>query len=179
MPPKQKESAATPAASGPKPKRSRTSFQTPTTPAATSAASEVVSTSTATPPASGPKPKRSKTSFQTPTTPALECATSVANEVGSPSTSYSTNRVVTLQPSAGGRRGYCTQDLSTTENSAIPSDIIGDSDIPDISDTIPPLVPESDIQPSSGAKSRPKQKNTTTVGYIQVFAKTGIFLMLI
>jgi hypothetical protein len=91
-----------------------------------------------------------------------------------------------LRPSAGGRRGYRTQDLSTTqssssldspaaENSAIPSDIIGD--IADISDTIPPLlvVPESDTQPSSGAKSRPKQKNTTTVGYIQVFAKTGNF----
>ena len=59
MPAKRKDSAAAPAASGPKPKRSRTSFRTPTTPAleaATSAASELVSTSAA-PAASGPKPK--------------------------------------------------------------------------------------------------------------------------
>ena len=151
--------------------------------AATSAASELVSTSAA-PAASGPKPKRSKTSFRTPTTtPALEAATSVASEVGSTSTSSSKNRVVTLRPSAGGRRGYRTQDLSTTqssssinspatENSAIPSDIIGDLDVPDISDSmVPPLVPESDNHP----KSRPKQKNTTTVGYIQEFSNTGIF----
>jgi hypothetical protein len=49
MPPKRKESAATPTASGPKPKRSKTSFRTPTTAAlepATSVPSEVGSTST-------------------------------------------------------------------------------------------------------------------------------------
>ena len=49
MPPKQKESAAIPAASGPKQKRSKTSFRTPTTAAlevTTSIASEVGSAST-------------------------------------------------------------------------------------------------------------------------------------
>jgi len=71
----------------------------------------------ATPAASGPKPKRSRTSFRTPTTPALEAATSVASEVGSTSTSCK-NRVVTLRASAGGRRGYRTQDLSTTQSSS-------------------------------------------------------------
>ena len=49
MPPERKESAATPIASGPKPKQSKTSFRTPTTAASesttTSAASDVGSTS--------------------------------------------------------------------------------------------------------------------------------------
>ena len=131
--------------------------------------------SAATPAASGPKQKQSKTSFRTPTTAALEGTTSAASEVGSTSTS-SKNRVVTLQANASGRRGYRSQDLSTTQstshdslaadNSSIPSEITGNSDITDISDpNHPPLDPESDIQLGSGVKSRPKKKNTTTVGY--------------
>jgi hypothetical protein len=129
--------------------------------------------SAATPAASGPKQKRSKTSFRTPTTAALEGTTSAAIEVSSTSTSTK-NRVVTLRASASGRRGYRSQDLSTqsssheslaAENSSIPSEITGDSDITDINDANdPPLDPESDTQPGSGAKSRPKKKNTTTVG---------------
>jgi len=130
--------------------------------------------SAATPAASGPKQKRSKTSFRTPTTAALEGTTSAAIEVGSTSTSTK-NRVVTLRASASGRRGYRSQDLSTTqssshnllaaENSSIPSEITGDLAITDINDAnYPPLDPETETQPGSGAKSRPKQKNTTTVG---------------
>ena len=126
----------------------------------------------ATPVASGPKQKRSKTSFRTPTTAALEGTTSATSEVGP-----TKNQVVTLRASASGRRGYRSQDLTTTqsssqgleslaaENSALPSDIT--SNIADISNPIPPLVyVESDTPPGPGAKSRTKQKNTTTVGYI-------------
>jgi hypothetical protein len=126
--------------------------------------------STATPTASGPKPKRSKTSFRTPTTAALDPATSVTSEVGSTSTS-SKNRVITLRASASGRRGYRSQDLSTTqsssldslagETSAIPSDIMGD--MADTCDPIPPLDPEGDTQPGSSTKPRQGKKNTTTV----------------
>ena len=130
--------------------------------------------SAATPVASGPKQKRSKPSFRTPTTAALEQTTSVSSDVGSTSTS-SKNRVVTLRASASGRRGYRSQDLSTAqssslENSAIPMDIATNitTNITDISDPnpIPPLDPESESQPDSGPKPRTKQKNTTTVGYI-------------
>ena len=124
--------------------------------------------SAAIPAASGPKHKRSKTSFRTPTTAALEGTTSAASKVGSTSTS-SKNRVVTLQASASGCRGYHSQDLSTTQstshkyltadNSSIPSEITGNSDITDISDpNHPPLDPESVTQP----------KNTTTVGYMDI-----------
>ena len=134
--------------------------------------------SAAAPAASGPKQKRSKTSFRTPTTAALE-STSSASELGSTSTS-SKNRVVTLRSSASGRRGYRSQDLSTTqsssldalaaENSPTSSDITNN-----IADTNPPLDLESDhTQPDSGAKSRRKQKNTTTVSYTGM---TGILLM--
>ena len=126
--------------------------------------------SAATPVASGPKQKRSKPSFRTPTTAALEQTTSVSSDVGSTSTS-SKNRVVTLRASASGRRGYRSQDLSTAqssslENSAIPMDIA--TNITGISDPnpIPPLDPESESPPDSGPKPRTKQKNTTTVGYI-------------
>ena len=127
--------------------------------------------SAATPAASGPKQKRSKTSFRTPTTAALEGTSSTTSEVGLTS---SKNRIVTLRSSASGRRGYRSQELSTTqssspdslgleaENSAHPTDIT-DS----ISDPIPPLDVESNTQSGSGAKSRPKQKNTTTVCYIR------------
>jgi hypothetical protein len=121
--------------------------------------------SAATPTASGPKLKRSKTSFRTPTTAALEPATSVASEVGSTGTS-SKNRVITLRASASGRRGYRSQDLSTTQSSsldslaaeasAIPSNII--SDMADTCDPIPPLDPEGDSQPGSSTKPRPKKK---------------------
>ena len=123
--------------------------------------------SAATPVASGPKQKRSKTSFQTPTTSALEGTTSAASEVGS-----TKNRVVTLRASASGRCGYHSQDLPATQSSSLDSMAADNSDLPsdiitDISDPIPPqaLHLESDAQPGSGAKSRPKQKNTTTVGY--------------
>lgn len=128
--------------------------------------------SAATPVASGPKPKRSKTSFRTPTTAALEPASGVASEVGSTSTS-SKNRVITLRASSSGRRGYRSQDLSTTqssgleslaaETSAIPSDF---NDMGDICDPNPPPDSEGETQPGSSAKKRPKQKNTTTVSYI-------------
>ena len=125
--------------------------------------------SAATPSASGPKQKRSKTSFRTPTTAALDGTTSSsASEVGT--TSSTKNRIVTLRASASGRRGYRSQDLSTTqsssldspdspeaENSAHPTDITDST-----SDPIPPIPP---LDGSEG-KSRPKQKNTTTVCYI-------------
>jgi hypothetical protein len=120
--------------------------------------------------APGPKQKRSKPSFRTPTTAGLD--STVASEVGS-TTSTSTSRVITLRANAtSGRRGYSTQILSTTstsslnslltENSALPSEICD-------SESIPPLILESDLQSgsssNSNAKSRPKQKNTTTVRY--------------
>ena len=117
--------------------------------------------SAATPVASGPKQKWSKTSFRTPTTVALE-----GSDVGS----TSKNRVITLQASASGRRGYHCKDLSTTQSSSLASDSLAAETSALPSDTmgepIPHLDVESDTQPSSGAKSRPKQKNTTTVGYI-------------
>ena len=66
--------------------------------------------SAAIPVASGPKQKKSKTSFRTPTTAALEGTTSAASEVGTK------NRVVTLRASSSGRRGYRSQDLSTSSH---------------------------------------------------------------
>lgn len=119
---------------------------------------------TSTSAASGPKPKRSKPSFRTPTTAGSEAtATSEVNSTK--------NRVVTLRASASGRRGYRTQDLATNSNSnpasptAEPSHL--PSHIPDDCDSIshPTELEESDIHPQaeSGTKSRPKQKNTTTV----------------
>jgi hypothetical protein len=142
--------------------------------------------SAATPSASGPKQKRSKTSFRTPTTAALEGATSSsASEVGT--TSSTKNRIVTLRASASGRRGYRSQDLSTTqgssldspdspgtENSAHPTENTDTSSTSDPIQPIPPLDVESDTQSGSGAKLRPKQKNTTTVCYIGL---TEILLM--
>jgi hypothetical protein len=97
----------------------------------------------------------------------LEGTTSAASEVSTK------NRVVTLRASSSGRRGYRSQDLSTSsQNSTLDSSAADDSahpshpsDITDISDPIPPLDLESDTQSGSGAKSKPKQKNTTTVGY--------------
>lgn len=117
-----------------------------------------------TPAASGPKQKRSKTSFRTPTTAALEGS---AAEVGSVK-----NRVVTLRASASGRRGYRTQDLSTSQSSSLDSSPAENSnlssEIPNTCDFIPhpnlDLESDSaDTQPGPSAKSRPKQKNTTTV----------------
>ena len=120
--------------------------------------------SAATSVASGPKQKRSKTSFRTPTAAALEDATSPASDVGSTSTK---NRVITLRPSASGRRGYRTHDLATSSNSNPASPAAEPSHlpphIPDECDSISLPTEESDIHPDSGAKSRPKQKNTTTV----------------
>jgi hypothetical protein len=119
----------------------------------------------AAPVGSGPKQKRSKTSFRTPTPAALEGSTSAASNVGS--TSSTKNRVVTLRASATGRRGYRTQDLATSSNSnpASPAAELPHlpPHIPDECDSISHPTEESDIHPDSGAKSRPKQKNTTTV----------------
>jgi hypothetical protein len=118
--------------------------------------------------APGPKPKRSKPSFRTPTTAGPE--STATSEVNS-----TKNRVVTLRASASGRRGYRTQDLATTSNSnsnsnpASPAAELSHppSYIPDECDSIshPTELEESDIHPQaeSGTKSRPKQKNTTTV----------------
>ena len=97
----------------------------------------------------------------------MEGTTSTASEVGS-----TMNQVVTFQASASGCRGYRSQELSATqsssvdslaaENSALPSDIT--SNIADTSVPIPLLDIESDTPHDLGAKPRPKQKNTTTVG---------------
>ena len=97
-------------------------------------------------------------------------ATTPASDVGS----TSTNRVVTLRASASGHCGYRSQDLSiqssslsydslAAENSALPSDNIGD--MADICETIPAPDLGNDTQPGSNAKPRPKKKNTTTVSY--------------
>ena len=124
--------------------------------------------SLATPVASGPKQKQSKTSFRTPMTAALEgtTTTSAVSDVGS----TSKNQVVTLRVSASGHCGYHSQDLSTTQSSSLTSDSLEAETSALPSDTMDELIPHLDVesgtQPSSGAKSRPKQKNTTTVGYI-------------
>jgi hypothetical protein len=123
------------------------------------------------PAASGPKQKRSKTSFRTPTTADLESTQAGPSELGS-----TKNRVVTLRASASGRRGYRSQDLSTASSSSANSEslnaenlVLPSDDTANSSDSIPPLNLESeqDLQPgptgNSSAKSRPKQKNTTTV----------------
>jgi hypothetical protein len=117
---------------------------------------------------SGPKQKRSKTSFRTPTTSTagLESTQAGPSEVGS-----TKSRVVTLRANASGRRGYRSQDLSTTSSSSFDSEsltaetLVLPSDISNTCDSIPPPNSESEIQsgPNSSAKSRPKQKNTTTV----------------
>jgi hypothetical protein len=120
--------------------------------------------SAATPVPSGPKPKRSRTSFWTPTTAGLEDTAAQASEVGS-----TKNRVVTLRASASGRRGYRSQDMSTapsstsTLNSPAADDLALPSFDLDIYDPILPPDQESDAPPGPSAKSRPKQKNTTTV----------------
>jgi hypothetical protein len=119
--------------------------------------------------ASGPKPKRSKTSFRTPTPAAFEGSSSATTEVGS-----TKNRIVTLRASASGRRGYRTQDLSTSQSTSLHSLAAEDSGLPsddttniaDISDPNPPMDLDGDFQPGSGAKSKPKKKNTTTVSFI-------------
>jgi hypothetical protein len=118
---------------------------------------------------SGPKAKRSKSTptFRTPTT-------STAGLEATPSDVNTTkNRVVTLRSSASGRRGYRTQDLATTSNSNSASPAAELSDLPpshisDECDSISHHTEESDIHPQAdlGAKTRPKQKNTTTVRHI-------------
>jgi len=112
--------------------------------------------------ASGPKTKRSKPSFRTPTT--STAGPEAPEQSGVNSTK---NRVVTLRPSASGRRGYRTQDLATSSNSNSASPAAEPSHlpphIPDECDSISLPTEESDIHPDSGAKSRRKQKNTTTV----------------
>ena len=70
-----------------------------------------------------------------------------------------------MQASASGRRGYRTQDFATTSNptspAAEPSHL--PSHISDECDSISHPTEESNIQLDSGTKSRPKEKNTTTV----------------
>jgi hypothetical protein len=98
----------------------------------------------------------------------LEDTSALASEVGS-----TKNRVITLRASASGRRGYRSQDLSTAPSStssldSSAADIMPDysalpSDVMNTCDSILPLDQESDTQPGPSAKSRPKQKNTTTV----------------
>ena len=120
--------------------------------------------SATTPVVSGPKPKRSKTSFRTPMAASLEGNPAGPSEVG-----LTANRMVTLRTSASGRRGYRSQDLSTTQSStsSLASNSLATetSDLPSatMGEPIQHLDVESDTQPSSGAKPRPKQKNTTTV----------------
>ena len=115
---------------------------------------------------SGPKAKRSKSTptFRTPTTSTAGLGATTTSEVNS-----TKNRVVTLRSSASGRRGYHTQDLATTSNSNNASPAAELSDLPphisDECDSIPPSTEENDIHPQTDlrSKSRPKQKNTTTV----------------
>jgi hypothetical protein len=120
--------------------------------------------SAATSVASGPKQKRSRTSFRTPTTAGLDDTVAHASEVGS-----TKNRVVTLRASASGRRGYRTQDMSAapSSSSSLHSSAPNDSDLPSyVSNPCDPILSlnqESELQPGPSAKSRPKQKNTTTV----------------
>ena len=99
--------------------------------------------SSANPVASGPKQKRSKTSFWTPTTAAVEgtTSTSAASEVATK------NRIVTLRASSSGRRGYRSQDLSTsTPNSALDSSAADNSAHPSHTDlSIYPSMSTSSI----------------------------------
>ena len=86
----------------------------------------------------------------------MEGTTSSTTNASSTSTK---NQVVTLRASASGRRGYCSQDLSTNQSSSPDSlgaeNSVHPTDITDsISDMIPPLDVESDTQTGSGAKSR-------------------------
>src|ERR1700679_187502 len=114
---------------------------------------------------SGPKPKRTKSTptFRTPTTAGLEATAANVNSTK--------NRVVTLRASAsgGGRRGYRTEDLATSSNSNNASPAAELSHLPshirDECNSISHPIEESDIHPQAdlGTKSRPKQKNTTTV----------------
>jgi len=112
---------------------------------------------------SGSKPKRTKSTptFRTPTTAGLEATAASGNSTGTK------NRVVTLRASAsgGGRRGYRTEDLATSSNSNDASPAAEPSHIQHECDSISHPTEESDIHPQAdfGTKSRPKQKNTTTV----------------
>jgi hypothetical protein len=111
---------------------------------------------------SGPKTKRSKPSFRTPTTTG---PTTTGPEAINPIK----NRVVTLRSSASGRRGYRSQDLATPSNSNPSSPAADLLDLPphmsDECNSISHSIEETDLPPESGSttKSRPKQKNTTTV----------------
>ena len=110
--------------------------------------------------ASGPKTKRSKPSFRTPGSKATE-----ESEVNS-----TKNRVVTLRSTSSGRRGYRTQDLAMTSNSNPASPATDISHLPphisdgcENCDSISHPTEESNMHSVSNTKSRPKQKNTTTV----------------
>ena len=106
---------------------------------------------------SGPKTKHSKPSFRTPTTTGPEAINPIKN------------RVVTLRSSASGHRGYHSQDLATPSNSNPSSPAADLLDLPphmsDECNSISHSIEETDLPPESGSttKSRPKQKNTTTV----------------
>ena len=107
---------------------------------------------------SEPKAKCTKSTptFQTPTTNAAGLKATATSEINS-----TKNWVVTLQASASGCCGYCTQDLATSSNSNNASPAAELSDLPShISDEC-----NSKLHPTeeSDIHSRAKQKNTTTV----------------
>jgi hypothetical protein len=121
------------------------------------------------------KCKKSTPIFQTPPTANPEATSIAASELNS-----TENQIVTLQASASGRHGYCTQDLtaattsSNSDNASAPA-----AELPHLlsieRDSIPYLTTgESNIHPQaeseSGTKSRPKQKNTTTVSQHLIIA---------
>ena len=136
MPPKRKESAATPAASGPKQKQSKTSFQTPTT-----AALEGTTTS-----------------------PASDVGSTSKNWVVTLWASASGHHGYRSQDLSTQSSSFANDSKSlTAENSALPSDNI--SNMEDICETIPAPNLGNDTQSGSSAKPRPKKKNTTTVSY--------------
>ena len=136
MPPKRKEGAATPVASGPKQKRSKTSFRTPTT-----AALEGTTTS-----------------------PASDVGSTSKNRVVTLRASASGRRGYRSQDLSTQSSSFANDSKSlAAKNSALPSDNIGD--MADICETIPAPDLGNDTQPGSSAKPRPKKKNTTTVSY--------------
>ena len=126
---------------------------------------------------SGSKAKRKKSTptFRTPTTANPEATSIAASELNS-----TKNRIVTLRASASGCCGYCTQDLTAATTSSNSDNVSAPAaELPHLPsnerDSIPyPTTGESNIHPQaeseSGTKSRPKQKNTTTVSQHLIIA---------
>jgi hypothetical protein len=121
------------------------------------------------------KCKKSTPIFWTPTTANPEATSIAASELNS-----TENQIVTLRASASGHCGYCTQELtaattsSNSDNASAPA-----AELPHLPsnerDSIPyPTTGKSNIHPQakseSGTKSRPKQKNTTTVSQHLIIA---------